>query len=41
MALLDGIAPEMLAPPLNVLRLSMHPQGLLAGSSISGNGRPI
>jgi transcriptional regulator with XRE-family HTH domain len=26
--LLDGIAPEMLAPPLNVLRLSFHPQGL-------------
>jgi hypothetical protein len=26
--LLDGLAPEMLAPPLNVLRLSLHPQGL-------------
>ncbi len=26
--LLVGIAPEMLKPPLNVLRLSLHPQGL-------------
>ncbi|RAK56539.1 helix-turn-helix transcriptional regulator [Phenylobacterium deserti] len=26
--LLDGVAPELLAPPLNVLRLSLHPQGL-------------
>ena len=26
--LLEGIAPELLAPPVNVLRLSMHPQGL-------------
>jgi transcriptional regulator with XRE-family HTH domain len=28
--LLDGIAPDMLAPPLNVLRLSFHPRGLAA-----------
>lgn len=28
MALFDGIDPPMLAPPLNVLRLSLHPQGL-------------
>jgi len=28
MPLLQGIAPELLAPPLNVLRLSFHPQGL-------------
>jgi transcriptional regulator with XRE-family HTH domain len=28
LALLDGVAPELLAPPLNVLRLSLHPQGL-------------
>ncbi|MDY7231055.1 helix-turn-helix domain-containing protein [Hyalangium rubrum] len=27
-ALLVGIAPEMLQPPLNVLRLSLHPSGL-------------
>ena len=27
-ALFDGIDPAMLAPPLNVLRLSLHPQGL-------------
>ncbi|WP_022719714.1 helix-turn-helix domain-containing protein [Rhodopseudomonas sp. B29] len=27
-ALLDGIAPSLLAPPLNVLRLSFHPDGL-------------
>jgi transcriptional regulator with XRE-family HTH domain len=26
--LLQGIAPQMLAPPLNVMRLSFHPQGL-------------
>ncbi len=26
--LLAGIAPELLAPPLNVLRLSLHPEGL-------------
>ncbi|WP_441242857.1 helix-turn-helix domain-containing protein [Tardiphaga sp. 768_D3_N2_1] len=28
MPLLSGIPPELLAPPLNVLRLSFHPQGL-------------
>jgi transcriptional regulator with XRE-family HTH domain len=26
--LLAGVAPELLAPPINVLRLSLHPQGL-------------
>lgn len=26
--LLDGVAPHLLAPPVNVLRLSLHPQGL-------------
>lgn len=26
--LLVGVAPELLAPPVNVLRLSLHPQGL-------------
>jgi transcriptional regulator with XRE-family HTH domain len=26
--LLEGVAPEMLAPPVNVLRLSLHPDGL-------------
>jgi transcriptional regulator with XRE-family HTH domain len=26
--LLDGAAPDLLAPPLNVLRLSLHPEGL-------------
>jgi transcriptional regulator with XRE-family HTH domain len=26
--LLEGIAPDMLAPPLNVMRLSFHPRGL-------------
>jgi transcriptional regulator with XRE-family HTH domain len=26
--LLEGIAPELLRPPLNVLRLSLHPEGL-------------
>ncbi len=28
MALLDGVSPALLAPPVNVLRLSLHPQGL-------------
>ena len=28
--LLEGIAPDLLAPPLNVLRLSFHPKGLAA-----------
>ena len=28
MALFDGVDPAMLAPPLNVLRASLHPQGL-------------
>ncbi len=27
-ALLTGVAPELLKPPVNVLRLSLHPQGL-------------
>ncbi len=27
-ALLQGLPPEMLAPPVNVLRLSLHPRGL-------------
>jgi transcriptional regulator with XRE-family HTH domain len=26
--LLDGVAPEQLAPPVNALRLALHPQGL-------------
>jgi transcriptional regulator with XRE-family HTH domain len=30
MPLLEGIAAELLAPPLNVLRLSFHPKGLAA-----------
>lgn len=27
-ALLDGVAPELLEPPVNVIRLSLHPDGL-------------
>lgn len=27
-ALLDGVAPQLLKPPVNVLRLSFHPEGL-------------
>ena len=27
-ALLDGVAPELLEPPVNVIRLSVHPDGL-------------
>lgn len=26
--MLEGVAPELLAPPVNVLRLSLHPEGL-------------
>src|SRR6185369_14858541 len=26
--LLDGVAPELLEPPVNVLRLTLHPRGL-------------
>ena len=29
-ALLDGVAPALLAPPVNVMRLSLHPEGLLS-----------
>src|SRR5918995_5787638 len=29
-ALLTGVAPELLQPPINVLRLSLHPEGLAA-----------
>jgi len=29
-ALLTGVAPELLQPPINVLRLSLHPDGLTA-----------
>ena len=28
LALIAGVAPELLGPPLNVLRLTLHPQGL-------------
>lgn len=28
LALMEGVAPELLVPPLNVLRLSLHPQGM-------------
>ena len=27
--LLDGVAPELLQPPVNVLRITLHPQGLV------------
>ena len=30
LALLTGVAPELLQPPINVLRLSLHPDGLAA-----------
>jgi len=36
MPLLDGVAPELLAPPLNVLRLSLHPGGLAARTANLG-----
>ncbi|MCK9895120.1 helix-turn-helix transcriptional regulator [Frankia sp. AgB32] len=28
LALLDGVAPELLRPPINVMRLALHPHGL-------------
>ncbi|WP_322518047.1 helix-turn-helix transcriptional regulator [Rhodopseudomonas palustris] len=36
MPLLEGIAPDLLAPPLNVLRLSFHPEGLAARTANLG-----
>jgi len=36
MPILDGIAPHLLAPPLNVLRLSFHPDGLAARTANLG-----
>jgi transcriptional regulator with XRE-family HTH domain len=27
-ALLDGVAPELLAPPMNAMRIAMHPEGM-------------
>jgi transcriptional regulator with XRE-family HTH domain len=36
MPMLDGIAPSLLAPPLNVLRLSFHPEGLAARTANLG-----
>lgn len=34
--LLEGVAPHLLAPPLNVLRLSFHPEGLAARTANLG-----
>jgi transcriptional regulator with XRE-family HTH domain len=36
MPMLDGIAPDLLAPPLNVLRLSFHPEGLASRTANLG-----
>ncbi|MCG6204557.1 helix-turn-helix domain-containing protein [Rhodopseudomonas sp. HC1] len=36
MPLLDGVAPSLLTPPLNVLRLSFHPDGLAARTANLG-----
>jgi transcriptional regulator with XRE-family HTH domain len=36
MPMLDGVAPHLLAPPLNVLRLSFHPEGLAARTANLG-----
>ena len=37
-ALLEGVEPALLQPPVNVLRLSLHPEGLGRKSSILPNG---
>lgn len=39
--LLDGIAPALLQPPLNSMRLTMHPDGLAPASATTGNGAAI
>jgi len=37
--LLAGVAPELLEPPINILRLSLHPDGLAPRISNLGQGR--
>ncbi len=37
----EGVAPELLASPVNAMRLSLHPQGVAPASRISANGALI
>lgn len=39
--LIGGADPNLLAPPVNVMRLSLHPRGLAPRSPICRNGGPI
>lgn len=36
-----GVAEHLLAPPLNAMRLTLHPEGLAPGSTICASGGPI
>ena len=38
--LTDGVDPELLAPPANALRVSLHPGGLAPRSPTSPSGAP-
>ena len=35
-----GVAPELLEPPVNVLRVSLHPDGVAPGSPTWASGAP-
>ena len=39
--LTDGVAPELLEPPVNVLRLGLHPEGWRRASSTCRSGGRI
>lgn len=36
--LLEGVAPSLLRPPLNAMRITMHPDGLAPASATTGSG---
>ena len=38
--LLDGVDPDLLRPPINVYRLSLHPDGIAPGSATGPRGPP-
>jgi hypothetical protein len=38
--LIEGVAPELLEPPLNVLRVSLHPEGLTPRIANLASGAP-
>ena len=39
--LYDGVAPELMQPPVNAMRLSLHPRGLAPRIAISASGARI